>query len=194
MKFIKKILITCLILASTTAPAQTLGVKSNLLMDALLNINLGVEMPLSQQWTVDVTGEYNGWILSHQRRWKHGYLQPEVRYWFCNRWTGSFLGVHLFGGQYNLGALKNSIKFLGTDYSNLSDTRFQGWMVGAGIAYGYSWVLNRHWNLEAEIGLGYAYSRYDRFRCSGCNKKVESDKSHHYVGPTKAAINLVYLF
>ena len=49
-------------------------------------------------------------------------------------------------------------------------------------------------NLETEIGLGYSYTRYDRYRCSGCGKKVETDKPHHYMGPTKAAINLVYLF
>ncbi|WP_288083424.1 DUF3575 domain-containing protein, partial [Xylanibacter rodentium] len=27
-----------------------------------------------------------------------------------------------------------------------------------------------------------------------CGKKVETDRPHHYVGPTKAAVNLVYLF
>ena len=29
---------------------------------------------------------------------------------------------------------------------------------------------------------------------TGCGKKVESNKPHHYVGLTKIAINLVYLF
>ena len=48
--------------------------------------------------------------------------------------------------------------------------------------------------LEAEIGMGYSYTRYDKFRCSGCGKKVETNQPHHYVGLTKAAINLVYLF
>ena len=90
--------------------------------------------------------------------------------------------------------LKNGLSFLGSDFSGLSETRYQGWFVGAGVAYGYAWILGRHWNLEAEIGFGYAYTRYDRYRCAGCGRKVESDKSHHYVGPTKAAVNLVYLF
>ena len=45
-----------------------------------------------------------------------------------------------------------------------------------------------------EEGFGYSYTRYDRFRCTGCGRKVETDKPHHYVGPTKAAINLVYVF
>ena len=45
-----------------------------------------------------------------------------------------------------------------------------------------------------EEGVGYAYTRYDRFRCAGCGKRIETDRPHHYVGPTKAAVNLVYVF
>jgi len=44
------------------------------------------------------------------------------------------------------------------------------------------------------LGLGYVFSKYDQYECEKCGEKVESDKSHHYVGPTKAAINLVYVF
>ena len=121
-------------------------------------------------------------------------LQPEARYWFCDRFSGHFLGAHAHGGQYNAGGLKNNISFLGSDLSELSDYRYQGWFVGAGVAYGYAWILGRHWNLEAELGVGYAYTRYDKFRCVGCGKKLERDKSHHYVGPTKLAVNLVYVF
>ncbi len=192
MKIVKTL--ACLLLLATEGNAQTLGVKTNLLMDATLNVNLGLEAPLSQHWTLDVTGEYNNWTMSHSRRWKHWYVQPEARYWFCNRWTGHFFGIHGFYGKYNIGGLKNDIMFLGTDFSKLGDSRFQGWTVGGGIAYGYAWLLSKHWNLEAEIGVGYAYTKYDRYRCAGCGKKLETDKSHHYVGPTKAAINLVYLF
>lgn len=83
---------------------------------------------------------------------------------------------------------------MGSDLSKLSDYRYQGWFIGAGVAYGYAWILGRHWNLEAEIGVGYAYTQYDSFRCVGCGKRVEKDKPHHYVGTTKAAVNLVYVF
>ena len=33
-----------------------------------------------------------------------------------------------------------------------------------------------------------------KIRCTGCGKKIETDKPHHYVGPTKTAVNLVYVF
>ena len=104
------------------------------------------------------------------------------------------MGVHAHGGQYNVGNLKNDISFLGSDLSKLSDRRYQGWFVGAGIAYGYSWILSRYWNVEAEIGVGYAYTRFDAYPCADCGTKLIDGKSHHYVGPTKGALNLIYVF
>lgn len=174
--------------------AQKAAIKTNLLSDTFMNVNLGMEIGLAPKWTLDFTSEFNGWTLSHNRRWKHWAVQPEIRYWFCDRFSGHFLGAHLHGGQYNIGGFNGQVNFLGTNARKLKNARYQGWFLGAGVAYGYAWILNRHWNLEAEIGFGYSYTRYDRFRCSGCGKKIEASKPHHYVGPTKVAINLVYLF
>ena len=174
--------------------AQKVAVKTNVVYDATANINAGLELGLAKRWTLDVSGNLNVRDMSNGRKWKHWLAQPELRYWLCDRFAGHFFALHLHGGQYNVGGLKNDIKFLGTDFSKLGDYRFQGWFAGAGLAYGYTWILGKHWNLEAELGFGYSYTKYDRFECVGCGKKVEEDKDHHYVGPTKAAINLVYLF
>lgn len=194
MKRIIALWILAMLGIAHSARAQEAAVKTNLLSDAFMNVNLGLEVGLAPKWTLDVSGDFNGWTLSHNRRWKHWALQPEARYWFCDRFAGHFIGLHVHGGQYNIGGVDGKINFLGTDARKLKDTRYQGWFVGAGVAYGYAWILGRHWNLEAEIGIGYSYTQYDRFRCAGCGKKIETDKSHHYVGPTKAAVNLVYLF
>ena len=174
--------------------AQDWAVKTNLLSDALLNPNAAVEIGLAPKWTLDVSGEMNLWTLSHQRRWKHWAVQPEARYWFCDRFSGHFVGAHLLGGQYNVGGLDLDFSFLGTHFSKLKDSRFQGWFVGAGIAYGYDWALSEHWNLEAEIGIGWTYTRYDRYPCAECGTKMARHKPHNYVGPTKAAVNIVYVF
>lgn len=188
------VIFLCLVLGVVSVGAQGVAIKTNLLYDLTATVNAGVEVGLSPKWTLDVSGNYNAWTLSHDRKWKHWLVQPEARYWFCDRFAGHFLGFHLLGGQYNIGGLKNGLKFLGTDFSQLSDHRFQGWMAGAGVAYGYTWVLGRYWNLEAEIGLGYIYSRYDKFECAGCGQKTETGQPHHYLGPTKAAVNLIYVF
>jgi len=180
--------------AFTGVRAQDVALKTNLLADGFLNPNLGIEIGLAPKWSLDVSGQYNGWTLSNGRRWKHWAVQPEARYWFCDRFSGHFIALHAHGGQYNIGGFNGRVNLFGTDARKLRETRYQGWFAGAGIAYGYAWILGRHWNLEAEIGIGYSYTRYDRFRCTGCGKKTETDRPHHYVGPTKAAINLVYLF
>lgn len=196
----KRVLLLCVIVSSCLPQglyAQKLiggAIKSNIASDAFLNPNIGVEVGVSPKWTLEVDGQFNMWTLSNNRRWKHWSVQPEARYWLCDRFAGHFFGVHMQGGQYNVGGINLNVNFLGTDYRKLRSTRYQGWFVGAGVAYGYAWILGTHWNLEPEIGFGYSYTVYDRFRCTGCGKKVETDVPHHYIGFTKAAINLVYLF
>lgn len=170
------------------------GLKTNLLYDATATANLGVEVGLSQRWSVDVSGNYNAWNPIEGSRWKHWLIQPELRFWTCDRFAGHFLAAHAIGGQYNFGGIRNNITIGKADFSQLTDFRFQGWAAGAGLAYGYAWVLSRHLNLEAEIGAGYIYTQYDQFNCVGCGKRIKTGIPFHYFGPTKAAINLVYIF
>lgn len=195
LKSLKLLSVLFAALVSLDASGQKAAVKTNLLYDiAAYTANLGVEIGLAPRWTLDVSANYNGWTLSDNRRWKHWVVQPEARYWLCDRFAGHFFGLHAHGGQFNIGGLKNGISFLGSDFSKLENRRYQGWLAGAGIAYGYSWILGKHRNREAEIGLGYIYTRFDTYPCADCGRKIAEDGSHHYVGPTKAAINLVYMF
>lgn len=177
------------------ASAQKFALKNDLFDDALLNPNVGAELKVAPKWSLELTGQLNAWELNDGKKmWKHWLIMPEARYWLCDVWDGHFFGAHVFGGQYNVGGIKHLHDFLGTRFSRLADYRYQGWIVGAGIAYGYDWIINRHWNIEAEIGIGWAYTRWDQFRCVGCGKKEKSDVPHNYFGPTKAAINIVYIF
>lgn len=185
--------LVALVLCAGMAYGQKVGIKSNLLYDAALTPSLGVEVGVAPKWTIDLSAQLNDWAVDG-RRWKQWFVQPEARYWFCRRFSGHFVGAHLIGGQYNFGQLNLPFKFLGTDFHELKDHRWQGWAAGAGVAYGYSWILDKHWNFEAEIGLGWLYTRYDTYRCADCGRKVKSDTPHNYVGPTKAALNIVYLF
>lgn len=195
MKFKKTLLTLGLLLtAIPNVFSQNVALKTNLLYDALLSPTLGVEVGLAPKWSLDVSGTINDWAVN-EKRWKQLMFQPEARYWFCQRFSGHFLGMHAIGGRYNFGHLNiGGNNFLGTNLKQLEDHRLQGWMAGAGVAYGYSWILDKHWNIEAEIGLGWIYTRYDKFECKDCGQKIESDVPHNYVGPTKAAINLIYVF
>ncbi len=180
-------------LFSSSVVAQEVAVKTNLLYDATLTVNLGAEVTVAPKWSIDLSGNFNGWTLDNGRRWKHWLVQPEARYWFCEATGGHFLGAHAIGGQYNVGHLSFAHDLLGYNFSSLRSHRYQGWFGGLGLAYGYSWLLSRHWNIEAEIGLGWLYTKYDRYECAGCGRRT--GKGHkNYVGPTKAAVNIVYVF
>lgn len=191
----KKLIFALLFLLSLPTPgmAQKVGLKTNLLTDVALSPNVGIEFGLNPKWTLDLTGEFNFWTVN-QHKWKHWLAQPEFRYWFCERFAGHFIGFHAIGGEFNFGNITNSVKFLNNDFSQLTKQRVQGWGAGAGFSYGYSWILSDHWNLEAEIGVGWIYTRYDVFPCAQCGDKLESNRVHNYVGPTKLALALEYLF
>lgn len=192
-KYLFILLGVCALGFAKESKAQDWAVKTNLLYDATTSINLGVEAALAEKWTLDLSGNWNPFQFSDNMKWKHWFVQPEVRYWTCRKFGGHFFAAHLWGGQYNVGNISGLPDFLGTNLSQLADNRFEGWFGGAGIGYGYAWMLGKHWNLESEIGIGYAYTAFDRFDCPKCGERLGSG-DHHYIGPTKAAINLVYLF
>lgn len=184
----------CLLWAGLTVSAQKVVLKTNLIHDVTATANVAAEFKVAPKWTVDISGDLNAWTFSDNKKWKHWKLQPEARYWLCETFNGHFVGAHLLGGIYNMGNWNTGFTFLGTDFGQLKDYRYEGWMVGAGMAYGYHWMLGRHWSVEAEIGLGYVYSRADKYECPRCGDQLEDNKPHHYVGLTKVAVNLVYVF
>lgn len=182
------------LLATGRSSAQNVAVKTNLLYDLTTTANAGLEFGLAPKWTFDVTGNLNPWVLKDGLRLKHAFVLPELRYWFCERFNGHFLGVHAIGGIYNIGMFPESITSKVSRLEPFHGHRFQGWGAGAGVAYGYDWILSKHWNLELEIGAGAVYTQYNRYECKDCDNLVAEKQPHTYVGPTKAALNLVYAF
>lgn len=176
--------------AGSSVYAQQIAVKTNLLHWAAAGTpNAGFEIGLGKQTTLEMMGGYNSWTLdkSKNKKLKHWMVMPEFRYWLCERFNGHFFGVHAGYGEYNISGIR--IPFLP---KHVKDHRYQGWAVGAGIAYGYSWILGNRWNLETTIGVGYAYTDYDRYECRTCgNFSGSNDK--HYFGPTKAGISFIYI-
>jgi len=175
-----------------TAHAQQVALKTNLLYDATTTPNLGLEVGVGRKGSVQLFYGLNPWKFGHgddMKYVKHWVLNPEYRHWFCHRFNGSFIGIHAFGGQYDAANVKMPLGW----WSELQDHRFEGWFIGGGVSYGYQFVLSEHWNLEAAIGLGAAYIDYDKFACGVCGKKLD-DGHKTYIGPTKAALSLLYMF
>lgn len=174
---------------------KNVALKTNMLYDVTATANLGLEFAIAKKWSLDLSGNLNVWSFSNGKRWKHWLFQPEFRYWTCGNLGGHFLAFHLLGGQYNVGKVDlDFLSFLGDNFLEFKNLRHQGVYGGAGIGYGYSWMLSRHWNIEMEVAVGYVYTKYSLYECAGCGKKVKSDLTQGYIGPTKIALDLVYVF
>lgn len=174
----KSVLTTVFLLVAITVFGQDVAVKTNVVYWATITLNLGAEVGISPKMTIDLIGTYNPFKFRDNKKIMNWLIQPEWRYWACRRFAGHFWGVHAHYGKYNGG---------------LKKYRYDGWLAGAGISYGYQWLIGKRWNLEAELGLGYAYLSFDKFIRNKCGKFVDSGHKN-YVGPTKLNISFMYFF
>lgn len=157
--------------------------KVNLLSYAATTLSIGGEVKTSVRTSIDLSVLYNPWSFQDNKKMKHVLIQPEGRYWFCETFHGGFVGMHLHYGKYNVGG----IGF--TDY--MKEHRFDGWLVGGGISYGYHWILSGRLALEATIGIGYTYLDYGVYPCEKCAEKIK-DKSTSFFGPSRLGVSLIY--
>lgn len=170
-----------------SASAQKVAIKNNLLYDAALTPNLGLELAIGEKTSLDISGNYNDFKLSNDKMWKHWLVQPEFRFWTCDRFNGSFWGIHAMGGEYNWANLHLPFGVA----KGLRDHRYEGWYVGGGISYGYQWVLSNRWSLEATIGVGYMHIYHEKYECGDCSPRLS--KGHtNYFGPTKLGLSFLF--
>lgn len=177
------------------ALAQSAAVKTNLLYDATLTPNLGLEIGLAPKHTLQAFYSLNLWKkpLNDNRQWKHWQTGLEYRWWPCSKFNGHFIGLHTMGGEFNFAGLRHfKLPFYNWP-SDLSTMRYEGWNVGGGFTYGYQWILGRHWNLEASMGVGYQYIHYKKYPCAECGTQLATGHKH-YIGLDKLALSIMYVF
>lgn len=174
----KAILLFVILGIKTVGYSQDIALKTNGLYWATSTLNMGVEAALSSQVTLEAAVAYNPWTFKENKKMHLLLAQPEMKYWLCEKYEGHFVGIHLHGAQF---------------YGGFGSKLYDGYLAGGGVTYGYDWILSPHLNLEAAIGVGYAhlwYKQSPNLPCIKCQEK----KNDNYIGPTKAALSLVYLF
>ncbi|MCC8143942.1 MAG: DUF3575 domain-containing protein [Tannerellaceae bacterium] len=164
------------------------GIKTNFVYWATTTPNLGFEIATGKKNTLDISGGYNPFTFHHGTKFKHALIQPEFRWWFCEKFNGSFVGVHAHYARFNVGRIDMPFSM----FPDLKTHRYQGNLYGGGVSYGYQWILGKHWNLEASLGVGYAYIDYDKYECGDCGKKIKDDHTH-YFGITRATLSIIYV-
>ena len=184
----EKMMLLLLILSTVITRAQEVALKTNLLGLATTSLNAGLEIGTGRKSTFQLFGALNPWKFSGDKKLRYWNVTPEYRWYTCQKFGGHFFGIHALGGEYNV---KNVDLPFGILPKTEKGRHYEGWYVGGGLTYGYQWLLSEHLNLEGSIGLGYIYSPYKLY--GRCDKCLNEDH-RNYVGPTKAALSLIYAF
>ena len=165
-------------MCSTMAHAQRIGLKTNALYWAAMSPNMGAEFRINRHVTLNF--EAMGSLLKAGKVDAKGLqFSPEARYWFSARpQAGHFVGVMAVASNYNL---------------LLDDTRHKGDAWGAGLTYGYSFVLGRRWSLEATIGAGDVRVNEKKFADAAEEEPEHANNTKWAWAPLKAGVTFVYL-
>jgi hypothetical protein len=186
----KKILLLLVLFAGgLSVRAQHIAVNNNLLFDIMGALSAGVEVPLSNTASVEAYGSFRPWKRGAESVHKHWLAQAQYRIWPCQVMNGFFFGPYAHGGEFNIGNKELPFGLL----KGLKPNRYEGWLIGGGLGVGYEYALARHWNLGAEIGAGYTYIKYKKYDCERCGNLLD-DADYHYIGISRAALSIIYLF
>ena len=163
-----------------------MAVKTNMLYDALLVPNIGVEFYVGKNWSVAGNWMYAWWKSDR----KHNYWRiyggdVELRRWFGRRAVEKpFSGHHV--GLYGQ-IVTYDFELGGKGY--LGDK----WSYGGGVAYGYSLPVGHRFNVDFTLGIGYLGGLYKEYIPLDGHYVWQTTKKRRWFGPTKAGISLVWL-
>lgn len=171
-----------------------MAVKTNMLYDAGILPNVGVEFYLGKEFSIGANWLY-GWWKTDKRKWYWRAYGGEVeaRYWLGKKakekpLTGHHLGIYgqvltydflvghkgVIGGQPG-GSLWDQVNY------------------GIGISYGYSLPIRKRLNIDFSIGLGYFGGQYWEYEVQDNCYVWQATKKRNYFGPTKFEVSLVWL-
>ncbi|MBR1652532.1 MAG: DUF3575 domain-containing protein [Alloprevotella sp.] len=176
------------------AYAQRHALKTNALYWAAGGSgNLTYEYKFADRWTANISGGLNLWCRygsrDRNRKIRHVLVQPEVRYWFCEAFSGHYVGAHAIYSHYNAGNVHMPFGI----WKDLRHNRFQGDLGAIGVLYGYNWPVSSHSSIEATVGIGVGITNYDKYGCNWCADRI-GNETKTFVMPTKLALSYVYYF
>lgn len=171
-----------------------MGLKTNLLYDALLVPNLGVEFYLGRGWSFGGNWMYAWWKSDrHHNYWRIYGGELALRKYFGRRAAEKPLAGHHLGLYGQLFTYDFEVGGTGYMGGRPGGTLWEKMNYAVGLEYGYSLPVARRLNLDFVIGVGYwggEYHKYDPV--DGCYVWKET-LQRHWFGPTKAEVSLVWL-
>ena len=163
-----------------------MALKTNMLYDAALIPNIGVEFYLGKGWTVGAGWMYAWWKSDRcHNYWRTYGGEVNIRKYFGKKAQEKPLQGHHLGVYGQM--LTYDFELGGRGY--LGDR----WSWGAGIEYGYSLPVAERINIDFAIGIGYLGGEYKEYLPIDDHYVWQVTKQRHWIGPTKAEITLVWL-
>ena len=193
MNLVKNILVlvvTLMFLSVQRGEAQSFALRNNLLYDATLTPNIGADIRLDSLWTLGAVVGINAWDVDKEKnkKWRHLLIEPNVRRWL-NRtpFSKSYIEGDLIYSHFNVGNTRIPFSL----YDAVKEKRLQGNLFALGGKYGYSWILARHWRVEAEAGIAIGYAWFKEYECATCGQQL-GNGDRIFLLP-QLGINVVYI-
>lgn len=172
-----------LILFSTKASAQQIGVKTNALMWTALTPNIGCEVVVTDRTSLELSmfGHYDPYGLDS----KLFAVQPEFRYWFSGRpMTREFVGVSAMIADYDM-IIRNHV--------------YDGSAGSVGMIGGYAFSLGRSWRFELSGGVAILcfrqkqYYRHDNYDDYFIEQESPVNSWGYKLFPAKLGVTFTYI-
>lgn len=169
------------------------AIKTNLLYDAISALNIEIEVPFGNRWSVSAEWLFPWW-KSNSADWTMQMFSGHgaVKYWFGDRskydvLTGWSLGVYGGAGKYDLQFFNKN-----GEQANFFDI---------GVQVGYAHKIGKVLRLEYSLGVGYMQSDFKKYNKVRDTKYGDikvfrypwETKRRNWIGPTSAKISLVWL-
>lgn len=163
-----------------------LALKTNLLYDAVTALNVEVEVPIGDKWSVAVEDVFPWWHIGNKYAFQMWEIGVEGRYWFHRTparkvLSGQFLGIYTMSAKY--------------DFQWRTHLNYQGEYWSTGLTYGYAKPIGKYFNLELSLSLGYLSTAYRHYMPSPGYTELHRDPDKQgrlgYWGPTKIKASLV---
>ena len=177
--------IIALLASSIYVSAQRYSVGTNAVdLLSLGTVNAEASIAVSQHYSVHIGAELNPWTYHNGNQEKQMQARQNsywggVRFWPWHVYSGWWAGVDGRYSVYNLGGITQK-------------EAEEGDAFGGGLYGGYSFMLNRLWNLDLGLGIWGGYKKYTTYACPTCGVTVDKGEKAFFIPDARIAIQLIF--
>lgn len=184
-----------ILLLGIALPAKSQMIKMNGPAILCGSPNIGYEHGLSRHFSISGDVIWLPYMKKkHEEVFRSFQAAAEGRYYFKPSEhdadyiaTGWYAGAYAMWGDFNIGLYRH--------HDMDRSVRRRGWGVSAGISGGWKYEFNKHWQMDINLGIGYAHLQYNKYKLGGLyeNHPYIRKKTRGYFGPTRFSVSFGYI-